>query len=57
MVKRSRRVELKAGETGDNVAIPIPVVDRGRGGLRNSVGVIVGRDLNDMYRIAVKSDV
>ncbi|KAH3857474.1 hypothetical protein DPMN_100081 [Dreissena polymorpha] len=51
-VKRSR-VELKAGETGDNVAIPIPVVDRGRGDPRNILGVIVGWDKNDMYRIAV----
>ena len=30
MVKRSR-VDLKTGEVGDNVAIPIPTVDRGRG--------------------------
>ncbi|KAK7489628.1 hypothetical protein BaRGS_00019023, partial [Batillaria attramentaria] len=57
MVKRSR-VDLKAGEPGDNVAIPIPSVDRGRGDPRNILGIIVNRDLDtDLYRIAVKAGV
>jgi hypothetical protein len=43
MVKRSR-VELKFGEIGDNVAIPIPMVDRGRGDPRNFLGVILECD-------------
>ncbi|KAK7109730.1 hypothetical protein V1264_013720 [Littorina saxatilis] len=30
MVKRSR-VDLRAGEQGDNVAVPVPLVDHGRG--------------------------
>jgi hypothetical protein len=30
MVKRSQ-IELKVGEVGDNVAVPVPLVDRGRG--------------------------
>ena len=34
MVKRSR-IDLKVTEVGDNVAVPIPMVDRGRGDLRN----------------------
>ena len=29
MVKRSR-IDLKTGEVGDNVAVPIPMVDRGQ---------------------------
>ena len=55
MVKRAR-VELNAGEPGDNVAVPIPLVDRGRCDPRNILGVIVDRDLeNDLYSIAVKA--
>ena len=53
MVKRSR-IGLKAGEAGDNVAVPIPMVDRDRGEPRNILGVIVDWDENDMYRIVVK---
>jgi hypothetical protein len=53
MVKRSR-IEYVAGNPGDNVTIPIPLVDRGRGDPRNIMGNIVDRDNNDMYRIAVQ---
>lgn len=56
MVKRSR-IELKAGEIGDNVALPIPLVDRGRGDPRNILGVIVSRSINDQYKVATKSGV
>ena len=56
MVKRSR-IDLKAGEIGDNVAVPIPMVDRGRGDPRNILGVILNRNENDLYRIAVKEGV
>lgn len=57
VVKRTR-VELKAGVAGDNVAVPIPLVDRGRGDPRNILGVIVNRDLDtDQYTIAVKAGV
>ncbi|XP_076032943.1 uncharacterized protein LOC143020411 [Oratosquilla oratoria] len=56
MVKRSR-IDLKAGEVGDNVAVPIPMIDRGRDDLRNIIGVIVDRDENDLYRIAVKAGI
>jgi len=31
-VMKRTRVELKAGVAGDNVAVPIPLVDRGRRG-------------------------
>ena len=54
MVKRSR-IKHVAGNVGDNVTIPIPIVDRGRGDPRNMLGVIVDRDSNDMYRIAVRT--
>ena len=47
MVKRSR-VTLKAREIGNNVAVPIPMVDRGKGDPRNTIGVIVDRSDNDM---------
>ena len=56
MVKRSR-VDLKSGEVGDNVAIPIPMVDRGRGDPRNILGVILDCDEHNMYTIAVKSGI
>ena len=47
MVKRSR-VQHVAGNIGDNVTVPIPLVDRGRGDPRNLIGVIVDRDMNDI---------
>ena len=46
MVKRFR-IELKAGEVGDNVAVPIPFVDRGRGAPRNILGIIVEETVPD----------
>lgn len=54
MVKRSR-VLHQAGNPGENVTVPIPLVDRGRGDPRNIMGVIIDRDCNDMYRIAVRA--
>jgi hypothetical protein len=56
MVKRSR-IEHTPGDVGDNVTIPIPLVDRGRGDPRNILGVIVDRDENDLYRISVRAGV
>ena len=53
MVKRSR-VDLQAGTIGDNVEVPIPAVDRGRGDARNILGVVVNKTNNDQYKIAVK---
>ena len=40
-----------------SVAVPIPMVDRGRGDPRNILGVILDRDENDLYRIVVKEGV
>ena len=54
MVKQSRLVNV-AGNPGDNVTVPIPMVDRGHGDPRNIMGVIVDRDENDMYHIAVRA--
>ena len=54
MVKRAR-VELGDASEGDNVAIPIPLVDRGRGDPRNLLGVVVNRDENMMYSIATSN--
>jgi len=57
VVKRTR-VDLKAGVTGDNVAVPAPLVDHGRGDPRNIFGVIVNRNLDtDQYTIAVKTGI
>ncbi|XP_047490887.1 uncharacterized protein LOC125040376 [Penaeus chinensis] len=57
MVKRSR-LDFKVGEPGDNVVVPIPAVDRGRGDPRNILGFIVSRDLDsDQYKVDVKSGV
>ena len=55
MIKRSR-VVLTAGE-GDNVAVPIPAVDRGRGDPRHLLGVIADVDDNEQYTIACPSGV
>ncbi|XP_064096530.1 uncharacterized protein LOC135208358 [Macrobrachium nipponense] len=52
-VKRSR-VEYVPGNPGDNVTIPIPLVDRRKGVPRNVIGVILDRNENDMYRIGVR---
>ena len=46
-----------AVETGDNVSVPIPMVDRGRGDPRNILGVIADLDEQNMYRIAVKAGI
>ena len=45
MVKRSR-VDHRVGEQGDNVAVQIPFVDRGRGDPRNILGVIIDREID-----------
>ena len=50
MVKDSR-IDLKAGEAGDNVAVPIPMVDRGRGDPRYILGVIVDQDEHDIIEL------
>ena len=56
MVKRSR-IDLKVAEVGDNVAIPIPMVDKGRGDPRNILGVVLDRNEHDMYKVAVKAGI
>ena len=56
MVKRSR-VEVPHGQIGDNVIIPIPLVDRGCGDPRNILGIILDRDKNDLYTISVESGI
>ena len=56
MVKRSK-VVLGAGQVGDNVAVLIPIVDRGRGDPRNLLGVIVDLDENNMYTINIKAGI
>ena len=56
MVKRSRVINVP-GKVGENVTIPVPLVVRERGDSRNIMGVILDRDENDLYRIAVKGGI
>ena len=56
MVKRSRLCMIPC-EPGDNVTIPVPLVDRGRSDPRNILGVVRDRNENDMYTIAVRAGV
>jgi len=56
MVKRSR-VEMVAGKVGDNVAVPIPLVDRRRGDPRNILGIVLDRNENDLNTICVKGGI
>ena len=56
MVQRSR-IEQAACSPGDNVTLPIPLVDRGKGDPRNIKGIILDRDERDLYRIAVRSGI
>ncbi|XP_076056311.1 uncharacterized protein LOC143034260 [Oratosquilla oratoria] len=56
MVKRSRRI-MDRGNVGNNVTIPIPMVDRSRGDPRNIMGMTVDIDENDNYTIAMKSGI
>jgi hypothetical protein len=56
MLKRSRVLHAP-GEPDDNVTVPVPLVDRGRGDPRNIIGVILERDESDLYRIAVRAGV
>ena len=52
MAKLSR-LEHVAGNPGDNVIIPIPLVDCAKGDPRNIMGMIVDRNQNHLYSIAV----
>ena len=45
------------GHPGDSVTVPIPLVDRGRGDPRNIMGIVLDRDSNDLYRIAVRGGI
>jgi hypothetical protein len=55
VVKRSR-VIMKDCTVGDNVAVPIPSVDRGRGDPRNILGVILAVE-NGQYTIGCPSGI
>ncbi|XP_068226588.1 uncharacterized protein [Palaemon carinicauda] len=50
MVKRSR-IDLKAQEIGDNIALPAPEVDRGREDPKTLLGIIMEGNENDLYTI------
>ena len=54
VLKRSYRI-LDSGKVGNNVTIPIPIEDRGRGNPKNIIEKNMDIDENDDYTIAVKS--
>ena len=56
MVKCSH-IDLQTGKAGDNVAVPISMVDRGRGDPKNILGLIVDQSKHEMYRIVVKAEI
>ena len=56
MLKRSRK-EMTPAQENDTVAIPMPLVDRGRGDARNIMGFVLNKDQNEMYKIGVKAGV
>ena len=56
MVKRSN-VQLSDANHGDNVAIPVPAVDRGKCHPRNIIGVVLGKTPENNYKIGVKSGI
>jgi len=45
--------ELQAGNIGDIVALPVPVVDKGRWTSQH-LGVIIDKNENDLYIIATR---
>ena len=48
---------MMPGLEDDNVAVPIPSVDRGRGDPRNILGVILNCDENEQYTIGCPSGI
>jgi len=56
MIQRSKIV-LSNADIGDNIAIPMPHVDRGKADPKNLLGVVIDRDENLMYTVATKSGV
>ena len=50
-------MEFVPANPGDNVTVPVPLVDRGRSDPRNLLGIILDRDENDLYRIAVRAGI
>ena len=56
MVKRSN-VQLSDANHGDNVAILVPAVDKGKCDPRNIIGVVLGKTPENNYKIGVKSGI
>ena len=56
LVKRSR-TDLEAGDSGINVAIPIPRIDRGTGDPRNCIVVTVDNVEYELSKIAVEAGI
>ena len=51
-------MDFKPGKPGDNVAVLISLVDRGKSDPQNNLGMIVHRDLEiDIYKTAVQAGV
>jgi len=52
MVNRSR-IKLQAGNIGDSVALPVPMLDRCRG----TLAAFIGKNENELYTIPTKHDI
>ena len=61
--KQAKRMKIISDAThppvdvGGNVILPIPDVDRAKANLRNLVGVVLGRNEDDLYKIGTKEGV
>ena len=52
------RIDHQPGQVGDNVAVPVPLVDRGRGDPRNIIGLISCHNPEkDLYKMSVRDGV
>ena len=56
MIKRSK-LELDVAKYGDNIALTVPSVDRGRYDPRNLIGVVLAVNSDGSFKIGVKGGI
>lgn len=63
LVKQAKKMKATTDKShppaniGDNVTIPIPDVDKGKGDLRNIIGVILQKNDEGLYKVGTKHGV
>ncbi|XP_045447725.1 uncharacterized protein LOC123656048 [Melitaea cinxia] len=63
LVKQAKKMKATSDKShppsniGDNVTIPIPDVDKGKGDLRNIIGVILQKNDEGFYKVGIKHGV